>query len=191
MSYKKNLISLGAFLKKGNLYILDVIKICNLKNTNHWSEWIDDYGNKLIINNSKKITISFKDDVDIQCINSKDLYIKTGVENISKKSTFAFIAIVDTSYFVWLLDINNILRLYVYMDNIFIGTQPVLLSNANTLIKIVENVNVEKFREIDHITVPGSKIDEVDKAWATQLPMSEELSDILPEIIKKDLNFHA
>jgi hypothetical protein len=187
MTYNRTIISLKAFLGKTNLAIIDLIKICNLKHTDHWSKWIDDYGNILKITDDKDFAIILNTNCDNQNIDSKDLYIKTHIKHIIKNSIFSLIAISDESYFIWLLDSCNILRLYSYVGDIYMGTQPVLLSSIDALKKIIRNLDVESFREIHHIIEPTFR-KEVDKAWATKLPMDEKLLTILPEILQKDLN---
>lgn len=190
MTYKKNLISLRAFLAPTSLAILDLIKYCNLKETDNWLIWIDDYGNLFKIIDKNNFTIQLNSNIDNQIIDTKDLYIKTHIREIINYSKFALIAISDNFYFIWLLDNNNILRLYQYVDDIFIGTQPVLSSSVDTLKKIIRNINVETFQEVHYITEPMFR-KEVNKAWATQLPISENLIKLLPEILQKDLKFNA
>jgi len=190
LSYKKYLISLKAFLGQTNAGIVDVIKICNLVNLDHWSLWSDDFGNILQITDKKDFTIKLNPNPDSQIINTRDLYSKAHIKNLVTFSKFALISVSHNSYFIWLLDNSDILRLYSYVDNIYIGSQPVLLSSVDTLKKIIRNLNVEKFQEIFHITEPTSK-EEVVQSWATQLPMDEKLLVILPEILQKDLSFNA
>jgi hypothetical protein len=190
MSYKKNLVSLKAFLDPLSIGIIDIIKYCNLNHTTDWSEWIDDYGNLFKIIDKNNFTIKLNSDIDNQTINTKDLYIKSHINELVNFSKFSLISISDDSYFIWLLDNNNILRLYQYADGIFIGSQPVLLSSTDTLKKIIRNINVDSFHEVYHITEPASK-KEANKAWATQLPMNEKLVKLLPEVLQKDLKFNA
>lgn len=190
MTYNRTIISLKAFLGQTNIAIIDLIKICNLKHTDHWSKWIDDYGNVLKITEDKDFTIILNVNCDNQNIDSKDLYIKTHIKHIVKNSIFSLIAISDESYFIWLLDSCNILRLYSYIGDIYMGTQPVLLSSVDTLKKIIRNLTVENFQEVFHITELTSR-KEVSKAWVAKLPMDKKLITILPKILQKDLNFNA
>lgn len=190
MTFNKNLISLKAFLGKTNIAIIDLIKICNLKHTNHWSKWIDDYDNIFEITEEKDFLIKLNSNFDIQNINTKDLYIKNNIVNIYKNSSYSLIGISDSSYYIWILDESKILRLYSYIDDIFIGSQPVLLSSVDTLKKIIWNRNVENFHEVFHVTEPTSRR-EVSKAWVTKLPMDKKLLKLLPQIIQKDMNSNA
>ncbi len=187
MTYNRTIISLKAFLGKTNTAIIDLIKFCNLKHTDHWSKWIDDYDNVLKITDDKDFNITINVNINNQIIDSKDLYIKTHIKHIIKNSIFSLIAISDESYFIWLLDQSNILRLYSYIGDIYMGTQPVLLSSIDTLKKIIRNLSVENFQEVFHITEPTSR-KEANKAWVTKLPMDEKLLKLFPEILQKDLN---
>lgn len=189
-SYAKNIISLKAFLGKTNLSLIDLIKFCKLKHTGHWSQWIDDYGNELKITDNKDISIILNINCDTQNINSKDLYIKKHISDIFNQSKLALISIFDDSYYIWLLDNNDILRLYYYVDDIYIGIQPILSSSADTLKKIIRNLHVENFQELFHITKPSSR-KEADKTWITKLPMDEKLFKMLPETLQKDMNINA
>ena len=190
MNFKKNIVSLKAFLGTTNIAIIDLIKYCNLNFTDHWSIWIDNYGNLFKITDKKDFIIKLNSDINNQIINTKDIYEKSHINDIVNFSKFALIAISNEHYFIWLLDNNNLLRLYQYTDDIFIGSQPVLLSSVDTLKKIIRNINVENFQDIFHITEPTSR-KEAKKAWATKLPMDESLLKLLPTIIQKDLSFNA
>lgn len=189
MTYNKNIISLRAFLGKTNAAILDLVKICNLKDTNNWSEWIDDYNNTLKITDEKDLLIKLNTIIDIQYINTKDLYMKRNIKDTLKNATFSLISISDTSYYIWILDEFKILRLYSYIDGILIGQQPILISPVDTLKKIIRNLNVESFQEVYHIIEPSSK-HEANKAWVTKLPMNKKLLKMLPETLQKDININ-
>lgn len=183
MSYTKNLISLKAFLPDKK-YIIDIVKYCGLKDTDNWKIWIDDYGNRLSVDRNRIPKIKLNENIDLQTLNSKDLYLKANINYLSSINKFSVISTADCAYYIWMMDHNNRLRLCYYLNDILMENQPVLISGINNLKIIISNLDVDGFRMIDSIIEPLGK--DKMKSWATTWPMSEDLLSLLPDIIKKD-----
>lgn len=183
MSYTKNLISLKAFLPN-NKYIIDIVKYCGLKDTNDWKIWIDDYGNILSVDYKRHTKIKLNQNIDLQTINSKDLYFKANIKDLARINKCAVISTSENSYYIWMLDENNILRLCYYLNDILMENQPVLISGLKNLKIIMDNLDVDGFKILDSITEPlGTNI---MKSWATSWPLSKDLISLLPNQIIKD-----
>lgn len=187
MSYFKNFVSLKVFVSD-NKYILDIVKYSQLQHTPNWKIWIDIYGNKLIVNDKKKPKIKLQENINVQKIESKDLYFKSHISKLSLINKYSLISIKDNKYYLWMLDINNILRLCTYIDDCLVENQPILNSGIKNLEKIVNNVDVDGWKEVEYITEPLTD-SVMDFSVATSWPPKKDLINLLPEIIKKDCNF--
>jgi hypothetical protein len=187
MNYIKSLSSLKAFIPDKK-YIIDIIKICRLKHTNDWKIWQDDYGNILSVNLKKEPSIILNQNIDLQKIQSKDLYFKAHINKLSSINKYSLIAIHEDIYYIWMLDYNNILRLCMYVNDILVENQPILNSGIKNLRKIIETLDVDGYKFVHSIIEPISGI-KIDQSYATSWPMTNDLLNLLPEIIKKDCNF--
>lgn len=184
MSYSKNFSSIKAFLPNKQFF-LKIIEYGQLNYTpDNWMIWFDIYGNKLTTDRHKNISIILNTNINPQTISSKDLYSKADFKKIASMTKFALISLKEDIYYIWTLDINNILRLSVYSNDLFIENQPILNSGISNLKKIISLLDVDGFVEVLSIVEPlGS---EVMKSWATQWPPPNDLLNMIPDIIKKD-----
>ena len=186
MTYNKNIISLNAFLPK-NKYIIYLIKFCQLKHTDDWKIWQDNYGNQLKLDYQKNVKIKINDNLNIQTLSSKDLYFKAHIKKISSITKFSLIAIGGKKYYLWMLGKDNIMRLCVYMDDILIENQSVLKSGIKNLEIIISHANIEGWKQVQSIVHPNTGV-KIKKSFATSWPPANDLIELLPEIIKKDCN---
>lgn len=187
MNYAKSLTSLRAFVPDKK-YIIDIIKLCKLKHTeNDWKIWADDYGNTLSVNRTREPSIILNQNINPQTIECKDLYAKAHIKKLASFNKFSLTAIKDNKIYVWLYD-GNILRLCMYVDDILIENQPVLISGINNLKIIIDSILVEGWKELHSVMEPLGN-EKADRAWISSWPIAGDLLILLPDIIKKDCNF--
>jgi len=182
--FNKHFASLRAFIPNDS-YVLDIIKLCNLQHTDNWNTWIDEYNNELFINKNKQILININPTFDNQKFETKDLYLKAKVNKLSEINKFSLISIKDNKYYMWMLDKNNIIRLCIYIDDILMETQPILISGIHNLKLIVSYLNVDGWSEVQFIKDFDTN-EYMTSSFATSWPPAKELVNKLPEIIKKD-----
>lgn len=184
MNYFKNLVNIKAFLPNEK-YVIDIIKFCQLKHTDNWKIWQDDYGNILSIDRKRYHSIKLNQNINLQTVDSKDLYCKANIKKLSSINKYSLIAIKDDIIYLWMLDENNILRLCMYVNDILMENQPVLNSGIRNLKIIIENSKIDSWTKVDSVIEPLGT--EEMKSWATSWPPQNDLLILLPDIIKKVL----
>jgi hypothetical protein len=76
----------------------------------------------------------------------------------------------------------------MYVDDILIENQPVLISGIHNLRIIIEKLGVESWENLDSVMEPLGN-EKADRAWISSWPIASDLLILLPDIIKKDCNF--
>lgn len=181
LNLDKALINVKAFLPEDN-EIISIIKICDLEPLEDWKHWVDFNGNNLTIKQNKSIILT--KDIPTKKINKKikDIYYKAPINSISKNSKFALIAFAKSTNsekinicFIWFLGKDDKLRLSILLKNEWIENQPPLLTSIATIRIIIKNLNIEKFKKIKPSLIKGPLSSNIENAWVTQWPPSNNL----------------
>jgi len=156
-TYHKALINVKAYLPDDK-EIIKIIKLCNLRNDEkNWKIWYDDLGNKLTFSDKKTIIIKQDDNFII-----KNIHHKLHPKNIIKKSKLLLINKNDNVFYC-LFYLDNHLKLSIYKDDNWIENQPPLNIGIDNIRHLIQNANVDDYKEITDnniiiIKLPSSKV---------------------------------
>jgi hypothetical protein len=184
-----------------------IIKSCRLKpyeylfskkNNNiilyRW--WIDEFGNSLIINEDKKINITFNDlKLNRKKIVCTDLYSGLSISKILKISKLLFIYsgkdedLGNEFAMLGCLGIDGYLRCFMCLYGEWTNISPLYLG-INNLLKIYNNLDVKFIINNKNTMMPCAD----GQSWISSLPMQEnflslidkETNIIVPKLIERN-----
>ncbi len=159
ISYYRSLINVKAYLPEDK-EVINIIKLCRLRNDdNNWKIWYDDFGNKLILSETRKIIIKEYDSFIV-----KDIHQKLHPKNIIKKSKLLLIN-KDNNIYYCLFYLDNHLKLSKYEDNIWQENLSPINIGVKNIRNLIQNANVGDYKDID------------DNTMIVKLPSSGNIKD--------------